>query len=158
MIRISGERQLLANALTACELPFTESARSQRNRRLQPEIKQIDTTYNLTASEADGNAVPVQVQDVETFLNSNDQRLHQLLRSIPGCRCTIDFSWDFPITTAGQYNHFPASLLARLGSLGIELVVSVYAAPETAANHPMQPSGEVGRFEVDDQLSPPADR
>ena len=27
-----------------------------------------------------------------------------------------------------------------------------------AANHPMQPSGEVGRFEVDDQPSPPADR
>jgi len=25
-------------------------------------------------------------------------------------------------------------------------------------NHPMQPSGEVGRFEVDDQPSPPADR
>ena len=27
-----------------------------------------------------------------------------------------------------------------------------------SANHPMQPSGEVGRFEVDDQPSPPADR
>ena len=27
-----------------------------------------------------------------------------------------------------------------------------------AANHPMQPSGEVGRFEVDHQQSPPADR
>ncbi len=26
------------------------------------------------------------------------------------------------------------------------------------ANHPMQPSGEVGRFEVEDQPSPPADR
>jgi hypothetical protein len=25
-------------------------------------------------------------------------------------------------------------------------------------NHPMQPSGEIGRFEVDDQPSPPADR
>ncbi|TWT98542.1 hypothetical protein Pla52nx_003455 [Stieleria varia] len=28
----------------------------------------------------------------------------------------------------------------------------------TAANQPMQPSGEVGRFEVNDQPSPPADR
>jgi hypothetical protein len=27
-----------------------------------------------------------------------------------------------------------------------------------AANHPMQPSGEVGRIEMDDQPSPPADR
>ena len=29
---------------------------------------------------------------------------------------------------------------------------------ELRQNHPMQPSGEVGRFEVDDQPSPPADR
>ncbi len=27
-----------------------------------------------------------------------------------------------------------------------------------ADNHPMQPSGEIGRFEVEDQPSPPADR
>ncbi|WP_145390912.1 hypothetical protein [Stieleria neptunia] len=27
-----------------------------------------------------------------------------------------------------------------------------------AANHPMQPSGEIGRLEVEDQPSPPADR
>ncbi len=27
-----------------------------------------------------------------------------------------------------------------------------------SANHPMQPSGEVGRFEVANQPSPPADR
>jgi hypothetical protein len=25
-------------------------------------------------------------------------------------------------------------------------------------NHPMQPSGKIGRFEVEDQPSPPADR
>ena len=31
------------------------------------------------------------------------------------------------------------------------------AAPDTG-NHPMQPSGEVGRLEVEDQSSPPADR
>jgi hypothetical protein len=45
------------------------------------------------------------------------------------------------------------------------LLVSVFLAwrlyarptPETA-NHPMQPSGEVGRFEIDDRPSPPADR
>ena len=30
-------------------------------------------------------------------------------------------------------------------------------SPESA-NHPMQPSGEVGRFEVENQPSPPADR
>ncbi|MCO8125576.1 hypothetical protein NHH03_27805 [Stieleria sp. TO1_6] len=29
---------------------------------------------------------------------------------------------------------------------------------EPTGNHPMQPSGEVGRVEVDDQPSPPADR
>ena len=30
--------------------------------------------------------------------------------------------------------------------------------PMTGVHHPMQPSGEVGRFEKDDQPSPPADR
>ena len=29
---------------------------------------------------------------------------------------------------------------------------------QPAGNHPMQPSGEVGRLEVDDQPSPPPDR
>jgi len=29
---------------------------------------------------------------------------------------------------------------------------------QIAANHPMQPSGEIGRLEVDDQPSPPVDR
>lgn len=29
---------------------------------------------------------------------------------------------------------------------------------QTEANHPMQPSGEIGRFEVEEQPSPPADR
>lgn len=29
---------------------------------------------------------------------------------------------------------------------------------DPTGNHPMQPSGEVGRSEVDDQSSPPADR
>lgn len=32
------------------------------------------------------------------------------------------------------------------------------AGPNWTANQPMQPSGEVGRFEMDDQPSPPADR
>ena len=37
----------------------------------------------------------------------------------------------------------PHQIRERIGDLG---------------NHPMQPSGEVGRFEVEDQSSPPADR
>tara|TARA_R110002073_G_scaffold234758_1_gene395966 strand:+ start:267 stop:623 length:357 start_codon:yes stop_codon:yes gene_type:complete len=118
----------------------------------------METTYNLTVSEADGDEVPVQIRDLDKFLNSNEQQLETLLRLSPSFHCTIDFSWDFPTTSAGQYNCFPAALLTRLGVLGVDLVVTVYATSENAANHPMQPSGEVGRFEVDDQPSPPADR
>jgi hypothetical protein len=38
------------------------------------------------------------------------------------------------------------------------LVQLIRKSTRYSANHPMQPSGEVGRFEVDDQPSPPADR
>ncbi len=158
VIRITGERHLLGGAVAACGLAFTESAQSRRKRRLNADAHEMETTYNLTVSEADGDEVPVQIRDLDKFLNANEQLLETLLRLIPSCQCTIDFSWDFPTTSAGQYNCFPASLLTRLGVLGVDLVVTVYATSENAANHPMQPSGEVGRFEVDDQPSPPADR
>lgn len=96
--------------------------------------------------------------DADEFLRVNAHRLDELLRLIPGCQCTIDFSWDFPTTSAGQYNRFPAALLTRLGALGIDMMVSVYGASANAANHPKQPSREVGCFDVDDQSSPPAAR
>jgi hypothetical protein len=36
---------------------------------------------------------------------------------------------------------------------------AVYQAQaKMTGNHPMQPSGKIGRFEVEDQPSPPADR
>ncbi|WP_150122575.1 hypothetical protein [Rhodopirellula islandica] len=125
---------------------------------MNADAHEMDTSYNLTVSEADGDEVSVQVRDVDEFLNANEQLFAELLRSIPDCHCTIDFSWDFPATSAGQYNCFPTALLNRLGVLGVDLKVSVYATSENAANHPMQPSGEVGRIEMDDQPSPPADR
>lgn len=138
VIRVAGDRRLLTDVVAASGLPFTESAQYQRRRRLYADACEMETTYNLTVSEADGDSVPTQVTAVDAFFDANEQRIDNLLRSIPGCRCTIDFSWDFPTTSAGQYTIFPAALLSRLGTLGIELVVSLYATSENAANHPMQ--------------------
>ena len=39
-----------------------------------------------------------------------------------------------------------------------QFAASTLSEDGSSANHPMQPSGEVGRFEVDYQPSPPADR
>jgi hypothetical protein len=137
VIRIAGERHLLEEAIAAGGLAFIESAQSRRKRRLNADAHEMETTYNLTVSEADGDEVPVQVRDLDEFLNANEQLLEKLMRSIPGCHCTIDFSWDVPTASAGQYNSFPAALLTRLGVLGIDLVVTVYATSEQAANQRM---------------------
>ncbi|WP_144060276.1 hypothetical protein [Rhodopirellula sallentina] len=46
----------------------------------------------------------------------------------------------------------------QLPTTFLSYLTFVPSAQRRSANHPMQPSGEVGRFEVDDQPSPPADR
>ena len=48
-------------------------------------------------------------------------------------------------------------LFQRLSDPTILDVIEYIANPNTT-NHPMQPSGEIGRFEMEDQPSPPADR
>jgi len=53
---------------------------------------------------------------------------------VPRCKCTIDFSWDFPSDAIGQYNGFPSAFLSRLAELDIMLVVSVYGVTNRTEN------------------------
>lgn len=126
VIRIVGDRALLAPAIPHCGLPFTESAKCQRDRRLDPDRDHPETTYNLTVSEACGDSVPQQIRDVEEFLDSNGRLIADLMRAVDGCTCVIDFSWDFPRDAAGQYNRFSIELLAKLAELKMDLEISVY--------------------------------
>ncbi|MFG0263291.1 MAG: hypothetical protein ACF788_12940 [Novipirellula sp. JB048] len=49
-------------------------------------------------------------------------------------------------------------LLVYLFIPAFDAAVEAHSRMQERQNNPMQPSGEVGRFEVDDQPSPPADR
>ncbi|HUS08927.1 MAG TPA: hypothetical protein VMZ30_00570 [Pyrinomonadaceae bacterium] len=37
----------------------------------------------------------------------------------------MDFSWDIPSTSNGQFNRFPCSFIKLCGTLGIDIEVSV---------------------------------
>ena len=52
----------------------------------------------------------------------------------------------------------PAPLFFAIAGMLSGAVIGFATIPKMAANHPMQPSGEIGRIEVEGQLSPPADR
>lgn len=126
VIRIAGDRTALAEIVAQCGLPFVEAIQSKRERRQNPNASHADTTYNLTVSDASGDSVPQQITEADSFLTSNAQTLRSIIQTAPRFNCTIDFSWDFPRDSIGQYNGFPAAFLSRLAELNITLVVCVY--------------------------------
>ncbi|MCY2995659.1 MAG: hypothetical protein NTY19_48605 [Planctomycetota bacterium] len=71
------------------------------------------------------------VVDLE-FLSDNLDSILEV-RSLPGAEnLCLDFSWDFPLTSVGQYNRFPCSLIQLCAALGIAIEVSVYATSTQA--------------------------
>lgn len=126
VLRITGDRTALAAIAAESHLVLSEAIQSQRERRRKPDALHPDTTFNLTVSDADGDSVRQQITDAELFLTSNEQALRSMIHTLPRYKCTIDFSWDFPRESIGQFNQFPPSLLSLLADLDIMLVVSVY--------------------------------
>jgi hypothetical protein len=99
---------------------------SVRARERGESVDQPRSTFNHTVSDADGDHVPVQVEETMTFLSRHLDSL-VALRKCPGVECaTLDFGWSMPSSKSGQWNTFPASLLALCGEADIDLVVSVY--------------------------------
>ena len=106
--------------------PFEESIASRRKRERGQAADGI-ATFNLTISESDGDCVPVQIEESLLFLSQNKDAI-RAIEDLPGVEnLCVDFSWDFPSTSIGQYNCFPASFAKLCGSLGIDIQVSVYA-------------------------------
>ncbi len=70
------------------------------------------------------------------------------------------FSYTGVLWENERYDSNRTAILATTDREWIEALFArvPIANPKTPNNHPIQPSGEVGRFEVDDQPSPPADR
>lgn len=158
VIRISGSRHELDQLVAASGLPFVEALAVVRKRRLNPDTDYADTTYNLTISEIGGDEVPGQIDDSVNYLRENGKVIANIHRALKGSHCSLDFAWDFPMRSVGQNNTFPLDLIALLREYNIALTVSVYSTSSERANNPMQPSGESGVFEVEDQPSQPIDR
>lgn len=157
VIRISGSRHELDQLVGASGLPFVEAMAVVRKRRLNPDTDCANTTYDLTISEIDGNAVPGQIDESVCYLRENGKVIADIHRAVNGSHCSLDFSWDFPMGSIGQYNTFPLDLITLLREYNIALTVSVYSTSYERANNPMQPSGESGVFDVEHQSSPPID-
>lgn len=137
VIRISGSRDRLNKRVLESGLPFVESAQVVRRRRLNPNDGYNDTTYNLTISDANGDSVPVQINEARDYLRRIGPLIEGIRRDVDGCHCVIDFSWDFPQSTLGQYNTFPNELIALLHEFEIALMVSVYSQSTSSVNDSM---------------------
>ncbi len=134
VIHITGDRTALETSAATSNLALAEAIQSQRERRQSPGTSHPDTTYNLTVSDACGDSVPRQIIEAEAFLEANQQTLQSIIQSVPRCKCSLDFSWDFPRDSIGQYNGFPSTFLSRLAELDIMLVVSVYGVANQTEN------------------------
>ena len=129
VLRISGPFEQLGQSMLAVPFPFEESIASRR-RRERGQSAEGSATFNLTISESDGDRVPAQIEESLLFLSKNKDAINAI-QGLAGVQdLCVDFSWDFPSNSIGQYNRFPASLAKLCGSLGIDIKVSVYATLE----------------------------
>jgi len=112
--------------MLAAPFDFIEAAASRRQRERGEALVDGWSTFNFTVSDADGDCVPVQVEESACFLSRNIDSIQRFRESDGVENLTLDFSWDFPATSCGQFNTFPGSLLQECAKLGIDIEISVY--------------------------------
>lgn len=130
VLRVSGPYEPLRQTMLAAPFDFVEAIASRRRRERGEASTDGWSTFNFTISDADGDQVPVQIEESEHFLSRNIDSIQRLRESDAVEGLTLDFSWDFPVTSIGQFNTFPSSLLRECGRLGIDIEISVYATAE----------------------------
>lgn len=130
VIRISGSRETIFSAVEKSRLPFRESIKSLRQ-SARSTSRELESTFNLVVSEAEGDNVPQQVLDTRNFMSTHAKCLKELMNSLEDVSKVIDFSWDLQALSPGQMNRFPRDLLHTLVMLGIDLEVSVYSVERT---------------------------
>jgi hypothetical protein len=130
VLRVSGIFELLRQSMPLAPFEFTEPVAARTAREREASADNGRSTYNVTVSDAGGDRVPEQIRESAEFLARNSDALRRL-RELPGVeKLCLDFSWDFPRTSTGQWNCFPSSFLMACASLEIGLEVSVYAVSE----------------------------
>ncbi len=112
---------------------FSPCSVSHRGEPRHPETSKVirASGFNLTVSNADGDQVPIQIEDAHRFLVANCDEIARL-RAFPNVETVyLDFGWDFPCQRVwGQFNRFSLELLHQCSTLGVEIVVSVYAVSD----------------------------
>ena len=127
VLRISGPFEQLRQSMLEVPFPCAEAIASRKKRERGESGEDDTSTFNLTISESDGDCVPAQIEEASLFLAQNMVAMKRI-RQLPGVESLcVDFSWDFPSTSIGQYNRFPYSFNELCGTLGIDIKVSVYA-------------------------------
>ncbi|MEX0702648.1 MAG: hypothetical protein WD069_11180 [Planctomycetales bacterium] len=116
--------------MPAAPFGFAESIASRRRREQGEVSDEGRSTFNFTVAEADGDQVPLQIQESERFLSRHQEALQQLRASDGVEDICLDFSWDFPRDGFAQHNTFPSSFLRQCAMLGIDIEISVYSAAE----------------------------
>jgi hypothetical protein len=111
-------------------IPLRAAATHRRGESRFPRTKPGGTlnqvsTINVGVSDADFSDLSAQLEDARAFLREHMEHL-RAARSYPGVEGLV---LDFPVQKRDalvQSDTFPAALLAEMGSLGIDLEISLY--------------------------------
>ena len=98
--------------------------RGERVSRRSEELKY--SGFNVNVSDQDGSRVPMQVREAIEFLDRHIDELEALAARDDVEVMYLDFGWDFPLKSNGQWNRFPIELVRRCSRLGLGIEVSVY--------------------------------
>ena len=107
VLRLSGPSAALVSALKDAFVPFEEAGASRRARRLGRAAETDESTFNFTVSHADGDQVPVQLREAETFLTAHFAELAKLRSRNGVTNVPLDFAWSVPSDALGQLNRSP---------------------------------------------------
>ncbi len=128
VLHISGEHFDVDAFLSQSSLqPYRVHHRGEPSRRREVFS---DSGLSLDISEADGQ-LSEEVSDAVRFLAEHESELRRL-QSFPGVTdLRLDFGY-YARDVAAQFDYLPPELLARAGSLGIGIELSLYhTSPES---------------------------
>lgn len=127
-LRITGPYLKLSASLNNSIIEFREAIASRKDRECGKTTESDSVTYLYSISKADNKHVPTQISDAVHFLSQHQGDLKELLSRDGVEQAILDFAWDFPQDSLGQFNRFPLTLIDLCTKLGIEIEVSVYSS------------------------------
>ena len=109
-------------------LPHDVFRKGERRSKTSSKIHE-DSGFTVTASDADFDNLPDQINDTISFLRKHSSELTKL-KTFPGVAgMRVDFGFNNRMngeTCVVQVDVFPAELLKLCGEFGIDLMISQY--------------------------------